>query len=152
MLVKKKKRILQIHFLDKQTTETSQIWFLPQAKPSINQMSDSIRRRTLPTPVENVGQSSRTRRTASPGVSDKNRSKPANKVFERSVSDSSVVHRRRDGESTSPRRPSRMMRSLQTEEPDPVGYLPRIHSENFAYSSPSSLSRINEEVRLCFSH
>uniref|UniRef100_A0A1J3F212 DUF7054 domain-containing protein n=1 Tax=Noccaea caerulescens TaxID=107243 RepID=A0A1J3F212_NOCCA len=114
-------------------------------------MSDSIHRRRVPTPLGNGGRNHRTRRTASRGVSDKNRSKPANHVFERSFSEPSL-DRRREKDSNDLRRPSPMMRGLPSEESDPIAYLPRIRSEVFSsspsllgLSSPSSLSPINQE-------
>ncbi|XP_010448844.1 PREDICTED: uncharacterized protein At4g22758-like [Camelina sativa] len=117
-------------------------------------MSDSIHRRKAPTPVLNGGRSSRTRRTASRCVSDKNntRLKSTKHVFERSFSEPSLINRRRDGGDSNLRRPS-PMRGLQTEESaDPIVYLPRIRSEVFSssptltsLSSPSSSSPINQE-------
>ncbi|KFK28851.1 hypothetical protein AALP_AA7G056700 [Arabis alpina] len=105
-------------------------------------MSDSIHRRKVPTPVGN--RSFRTR---------KNRSKPTNRVFERSFSESSLL-RGRDGESNYLRRPS-PLRGLPTQEPDTSVNLQlhRIRSEVFAsspsllsdFSSPSSLSPTNQE-------
>ncbi|VVB12024.1 unnamed protein product [Arabis nemorensis] len=118
-------------------------------------MSDLIHRRKVPTPIGNGGRSFRTRRTASRCVSDKNRSKSTNRVFERSFSEPSL-NRRRDGESNYLRRWSPPMRGLQTEESsDPIVNLQlhRIRSEVFAsspsllsgFSSPSSPSPINQE-------
>lgn len=112
-------------------------------------MSDLIHRRKVPTPVGNGSRSFRTRRTASRCVNRYNR------VFERSFSEPSL-NRRRDGESNYLRRPS-PMRGLPTEESDPIVNLHRIRSEVFAsspslssgFSSPSSPSPINQEVRIC---
>lgn len=114
-------------------------------------MSDSIHRRKVLNPVGN-GRSSRTRRTASRCVSDKNnRLKLTNHVFERSFSEPSL-NRRRDGDDRL-RRPSPM----RGQELEPIVYLPRIRSEVFASSPslsnlslPSSSSPINQEVRALF--
>ena len=96
------------------------------------------------------------RRTASRCVSDKNRSKSINQVFERSFSDTSLDFRR-DGDGSCMRRSSPLS-GLPTEESGPIFYLPRIRSEVMAsspsllrFSSPSSPFPTNQEVRLCFS-
>ncbi|KAF8095959.1 hypothetical protein N665_0320s0081 [Sinapis alba] len=99
-------------------------------------MSISTHRRRVPAPVGNGGRSLRMRRTASRCVSDKNRSKSTNQVFERSLSDSSL-NRRRDGDGSCMRRSSPLS-GLPTEESGPIVYLPRIRSEVMA-SSPSLL-------------
>lgn len=121
-----------------------------------NKMSNSTHRRRAPTPVGNGGRSIRMRRTASRCVSDKNRSKSTNQVFELSFSDSSL-NRRRDGDGTCMRRSSPLS-GLPTEESGQIVYLPRIRSEVMAsspsllgISSPSSQFPTNQEVRLCFS-
>lgn len=132
----------------------------PNSPSNFTKMSDLIHRRKVPTPIGNGGRSFRARRTASRSVSDKNRSKSTNRIFERSFSESSL-HRRRDGESNYLRLWSPSMSSLQTEESsDPIVNLQlhRIRSEVFAsspslssgFSSPSSPSPINQEVRICF--
>ncbi|CAN7132583.1 uncharacterized protein At4g22758 [Brassica rapa] len=113
-------------------------------------MSNSTHRRRVPTPVGNGGRSLRMRRTASRCVSDKNRSKSTNQVFERSFSDTSLDFRR-DGDGSCMRRSSPLS-GLPTEESGPIFYLPRIRSEVMAsspsllrFSSPSSPFPTNQE-------
>lgn len=148
-----------IRFFAKQTTKTSQLHsssFSSSKVLNFYEMSDSIHRRKVPNLIGNGGRSSRTRRTVSRYISDKNtRSNSINRVFERSFSEPSL-NRRRDGDSNYLRQLS-PMRGLPTEESDPIVNLTRIRSEVFAsfpslsdFSSPSSPSPINQEVRVCF--